>query len=96
MTAHNTADAATCPHCNEDIADRELGVLQTAGEAVLVCPSCDTVLGGAVSDEVFVGLASLALADDIDEVAEVLDQLDRGVSPDGDGQGGLDHYAVTE
>ena len=96
MTAHNTVDTATCPHCNEDVSDREPGVLQAGGEAVLVCPSCDTVLGGAVSDEVFVGLASLALADDIDEVAEALDQLDRGASPDGDGRKGLDHYAVTE
>ena len=96
MTAYNTVDAAICPHCNEDVSDRELGVLQTAGEAVLVCPSCDTVLGGAVSDEVFVGLASLALADDIDEVAEALDQLDRGDPSGKDGGTGLNHYSVTK
>ena len=96
MTAHNTVDAATCPHCNEDISDREPGVLQAGGEAVLVCPSCDTVLGGAVSDEVFVGLASLALADDLDEVAEALDQLDVGGSADGDGREALNHYSVAE
>ena len=96
MTAHNTVDAATCPHCNEDVSDREPGVLQTAGEALLVCPACDTVLGGAVSNEVFVGLASLALADDLEEVAEALDQLDVGIAADGDTQAALNHYSVTE
>lgn len=96
MTAHNTVDAATCPHCNEDVSDREPDVLQTAGEALLVCPACDTVLGGAVSNEVFVGLASLALADDLEEVAEALDQLDVGVAGDRDEREALNHYSVTE
>lgn len=100
MTEHATDAVAKCPHCREDIADRGPTVLQTAGEAVLTCPSCDSVLGGAVSNEVFVGLASLALADDLEEVAEALDQLDVGTGPASTDSEELDdealnHYSVT-
>ena len=100
MTEHTAAGVAKCPHCREDIADQGPNVLQTAGEAVLTCPSCDSVLGGAVSNEVFVGLASLALADDLDEVAEALDHLEVSVNPPtpggADDEEALNHYAVTK
>jgi hypothetical protein len=96
MTEHTATDVAKCPHCREDITDQGPSVRQTADEPVLTCPDCDSVLGGAVSNEVFVGLASLALADDLDEVAEVLDQLDVGVAADGDSRQALNHYSVTE
>ena len=96
MTEHTDTGVARCPHCREDIMDQGPNVLQTAGEAVLTCPDCDSVLGGAVSNEVFVGLASLALADDLEEVAEVLDELDVGGAAAGDSQQALNHYSVTE
>jgi len=100
MTEHTTTGVAKCPHCREDITDQGPNVLQTAGKAVLTCPGCDSVLGGAVSNEVFVGLASLALADDLDEVAEALDQLDVSATPapptDGDDREALNHYSVSE
>jgi hypothetical protein len=99
MTQHETDGAAKCPHCQEDVSDREPGTLRAAGEALLVCPNCDSILGGAVSDEVFVGLASLALAEDFEEVTDALAELDVTVradpSADADDDA-LNHYAVTE
>jgi len=100
MTEHDTVGAANCPHCQEDVSGEGPNLRQTGGQAVLVCPNCDTVLGGGVSEDVVVGLASLALAEDFEEVVSVLDELNASANPaapdDGVDEETRNHYAVRE
>lgn len=87
MTELDLVDSAKCPHCREAVSGEELMAMETSGmdETVLVCPECDTVLGGATGDGMFVSIVSVLLAESFDEgveVAEAFEDLIRADSPD--------------
>jgi hypothetical protein len=77
MTEADLVDSAKCPHCREDVSGEELNALETvmAEETMLVCPECDTILGGAMGDGMFASLAATQLAEELDEIRDVVEAL---------------------
>jgi|GEM_PF-2527738 len=85
MTELDVVDAANCPHCRAEVEGDELNALATtaAEEAVLVCPECDTMLGGAMGDGMFASLAGTLLAEDVDDAPAVTEALIDVLDADG-------------
>jgi myo-inositol catabolism protein IolC len=77
MTELAKVDSANCPHCRTEIVGDELNAMETADseEVVLVCPECETVLGGAMGDGMFAAVASTLLAKNLDEAQAVVEAM---------------------
>lgn len=82
MTELEIVESAKCPHCRESVSSDSLKAMMTSDEAVLVCPECDTILGGAMGDGMFIGIVATLLAEDVDELETVGDAVAEGLEAD--------------
>ena len=82
MTELEIVESAKCPHCRESVSGDSLKAMVTTDEAILVCPECDTILGGAMGDGMFVGIVATLLAEEIDDLEAVGDALAESLAAD--------------
>lgn len=82
MTELEIVESAKCPHCRESISNDDLKAMMTTDEAVLVCPECDTILGSAMGDGMFIGIVATLLAEGIDELEDVGDAVGEALGSD--------------
>jgi len=82
MTELEIVESAKCPHCRKSISNDGLKAMRTTDEAILVCSECDTILGGAMGQGMFIGIVATLLAEDSDDLEIVGDAIAEGLEAD--------------